>query len=57
MDVPSFQLTLKVTKAVKDGQEVKLTNDRVMYKLQNYDGNTLQIYHMGDNVRIRYVKQ
>ncbi|MGG0459679.1 DUF3994 domain-containing protein [Bacillus mycoides] len=57
VDVPSFQLALKITKAVKDGQEVKLTNDSVMYKLQNYDGNTLQIYHMDDNVRIRYVKQ
>ncbi|OOZ90729.1 DUF3994 domain-containing protein [Bacillus cereus] len=57
VDVPSFQLSLKVTKAVKDGQEVKLTNDSMMYKLQNYDGNTLQIYHMDDNVRIRYAKQ
>ncbi|MBJ7933473.1 DUF3994 domain-containing protein [Bacillus cereus] len=57
VDVLSFQLSLKVTKAVKDGQEVKLTNDSIMYKLQNYDGNTLQIYQMDDNVRIRYVKQ
>ncbi|MDM5194268.1 DUF3994 domain-containing protein [Bacillus hominis] len=57
VDVPSFQLSLKVTQALKDGQEVKLTNDSVMYKLQNYDGNTLQIYHMDDNVRIRYAKQ
>ncbi|PEP34094.1 hypothetical protein CN575_13435 [Bacillus wiedmannii] len=57
VDVPSFQLSLKVTKEVKDGQEVKLTNDSMMYKLQNYDGNTLQIYHMDDNVRIRYAKQ
>lgn len=56
VDVPSLQLSLKISKAIKDGQEVKLTNDSVMYKIQNYDGNTLQIYHMDGNIRIRYVK-
>ncbi|WP_422109961.1 DUF3994 domain-containing protein [Bacillus pseudomycoides] len=57
VDVNAKQVMLVVDKAKKDGQEVKVQTSFVSYKIENYDGKTLQIYHMDDNIHIRYVKQ
>nr|WP_044443221.1 DUF3994 domain-containing protein [Bacillus mycoides] len=57
-DVASKQLMLVVEKATQNGQEVKLERPIYSsYKVQNYDGKALQIFHIDEQVTICYVKQ
>ncbi|OSX96171.1 hypothetical protein BTJ44_00636 [Bacillus mycoides] len=45
-------------KVKKDGQETKIPNPvYTSYKIENYDGKTLQLFHIDEQVTICYVKQ
>ncbi|MGF2716195.1 DUF3994 domain-containing protein [Bacillus cereus] len=55
--VNAKQLELKVEKATKDGQEVKLERPIYStYKIENFDGKSLQIFHIDEHVTILYTK-
>ncbi|HDR3890535.1 TPA: DUF3994 domain-containing protein, partial [Bacillus cereus] len=58
VDLASKQLTLVMDKVKKDGQETKIPNPvYTSYKIENYDGKTLQLFHIDEQVTICYVKQ
>ncbi|WP_412675408.1 DUF3994 domain-containing protein, partial [Bacillus mycoides] len=53
VDISSKQLMLVVEKATRDGQEVKLERPVYSsYKIDNYDGKALQIFHIDEQVTI-----
>ncbi|EJQ37390.1 hypothetical protein IEE_05322 [Bacillus cereus BAG5X1-1] len=58
VSIDAKQLTLVMEKVKKDGQETKIpTPVYTSYKIENYDGKSLQIFHIDEQVTICYVKQ
>lgn len=55
LDVPSLQLTLKLTSVTENGYKTQRT-ESFRYQVQNYDLNTLQLYSADEDVRMRLIK-
>ncbi len=56
LDVPSLQLTLKLTSVTENGHKTQRT-ESFRYQVQNYDLNMLQLYSADEDVRMRLIKQ
>ncbi|PFV95918.1 hypothetical protein COL22_31240 [Bacillus thuringiensis] len=55
LDVPSLQLTLKLTSVTENGHKTQRT-ESFRYQVQNYDLNMLQLYSADEDVRMRLIK-
>ncbi|PGT57001.1 DUF3994 domain-containing protein [Bacillus thuringiensis] len=56
LDVPSLQLTLKLTSVTENGHKIQRT-ESFRYQVQNYDLNMLQLYSADEDARMRLIKQ